>query len=305
MCNAIPTLELAMDDARFDALARSLTKVRSRRGLGRLVGALALGGSTTAGVAAKKKRKRKKKKKKPPLQVVSPLALPPPPTCSDGIKNGTETDIDCGGRCPRCPNGKTCTSRNDCATAYCSENTCKNCVLDLQCGAPDRNCVCGQSANGTVCLAFIEQAINCISCPRGAVACLELSPTRVNCYKLCGATGDPGQTCSSDEQCLTGNCVDGACSRCATTQDFCQNGDNVCGIDGGACLKSAGGPVRCGRQPQEPGFSCGDCTTDAECQERHGSDGKTYFCALDTGPNCTCPAASPRFCVVSKERMLF
>lgn len=29
--------------------------------------------------------------------------IPPPTSCSDGIKNGTETGIDCGGTCPPCP----------------------------------------------------------------------------------------------------------------------------------------------------------------------------------------------------------
>ena len=38
------------------------------------------------------------------------------PTCSDGIQNGNETDVDCGGGgCPACTNGKAC-----CAGASCS-----------------------------------------------------------------------------------------------------------------------------------------------------------------------------------------
>lgn len=40
---------------------------------------------------------------------------PPGPTCTDGIKNGTETGIDCGGSCPPCPvvppGGETVVSR--------------------------------------------------------------------------------------------------------------------------------------------------------------------------------------------------
>ncbi len=34
---------------------------------------------------------------------------PTGPTCTDGIKNGTETGIDCGGSCPACPPAPTCT----------------------------------------------------------------------------------------------------------------------------------------------------------------------------------------------------
>lgn len=35
-------------------------------------------------------------------------ACPTEPTCNDGIQNGTETGIDCGGFCPACPTEPTC-----------------------------------------------------------------------------------------------------------------------------------------------------------------------------------------------------
>jgi len=43
------------------------------------------------------------------------------PTCSDGIKNGSETDVDCGGStCPKCANGKLCSAGGDCTSGFCS-----------------------------------------------------------------------------------------------------------------------------------------------------------------------------------------
>jgi hypothetical protein len=30
------------------------------------------------------------------------------------VKNGTETDVDCGGACPKCTAGKTCKVDADC-----------------------------------------------------------------------------------------------------------------------------------------------------------------------------------------------
>ncbi len=36
----------------------------------------------------------------------------PAPTCTDGILNGTETGVDCGGSCPACPTGCTYTTIN-------------------------------------------------------------------------------------------------------------------------------------------------------------------------------------------------
>jgi hypothetical protein len=48
-------------------------------------------------------------------------------SCSDGIKNGAETDIDCGGgACATCTNGKTCSANTDCASAYCSAGACQD-----------------------------------------------------------------------------------------------------------------------------------------------------------------------------------
>jgi len=40
------------------------------------------------------------------------LGTTPAPTCTDGIQNGTETGVDCGGSCPACPTGCTYTTIN-------------------------------------------------------------------------------------------------------------------------------------------------------------------------------------------------
>jgi len=40
---------------------------------------------------------------KPEEEPDLPIPLPPQPTCSDGIQNQDETDVDCGGVCPACP----------------------------------------------------------------------------------------------------------------------------------------------------------------------------------------------------------
>lgn len=45
-------------------------------------------------------------------------AGPPPPRSDDGIKNGAETDVDCGGpSAPRCAEGKSCLVDTDCVGA--------------------------------------------------------------------------------------------------------------------------------------------------------------------------------------------
>ncbi|MDD5759079.1 MAG: hypothetical protein PHI06_08345, partial [Desulfobulbaceae bacterium] len=48
------------------------------------------------------------------------------PTCSDGIKNGSETGIDCGGgTCSPCDAGEQCTAGSDCISGNCSSGLCQ------------------------------------------------------------------------------------------------------------------------------------------------------------------------------------
>ena len=47
------------------------------------------------------------------------------PACSDGVKNGNETDIDCGGSCgATCETGKSCSSNGDCVSGNCDTGFC-------------------------------------------------------------------------------------------------------------------------------------------------------------------------------------
>src|ERR1700722_1983747 len=48
--------------------------------------------------------------------------------CHDGSKDGSETDVDCGGgTCPACLVGKVCASTSDCATGAGCDVTTKTC----------------------------------------------------------------------------------------------------------------------------------------------------------------------------------
>src|SRR5207244_8204372 len=46
------------------------------------------------------------------------------PTCSDGVKNGDETDRDCGGACAACADGAACAKAGDCTSGVCSAAVC-------------------------------------------------------------------------------------------------------------------------------------------------------------------------------------
>lgn len=44
--------------------------------------------------------------------------------CDDGLRNGAETDVDCGGSCSPCPTGDTCLQGSDCLSMECLNNIC-------------------------------------------------------------------------------------------------------------------------------------------------------------------------------------
>jgi hypothetical protein len=46
--------------------------------------------------------------------------LSPAPSCTDGVTDGEETDVDCGGPdCPKCAVGRACQTGTDCVTLLC------------------------------------------------------------------------------------------------------------------------------------------------------------------------------------------
>lgn len=103
------------------------------------------------------------------------------PTCDDGEKNGDETDVDCGGPCGACEEGRACDTDSDCTTSSCVEGVC---------AAP--RCDDGRE-NGD------ETDVDCGggTCPRCPVG------------KMCRSTGD----------CETNTCMSGICeepSSCLT-----------------------------------------------------------------------------------------
>ena len=117
----------------------------------------------------------------------------PGQTCSDGVKNGSETDVDCGGSCPRCADGKACLVANDCLSGTCSGAQCVACTPTLTCGT-DANgqCRCDTefSTQKPVCdkveaLGFTVD--DCGKCPPGTETCVTIQGTQFNCYKRCGS----------------------------------------------------------------------------------------------------------------------
>ena len=53
-----------------------------------------------------------------------------PLSCTDGIKNGSETDVDCGGSCKPCGLDAACQGNGDCENGQCVMGLCTACPLD-------------------------------------------------------------------------------------------------------------------------------------------------------------------------------
>lgn len=88
-------------------------------------------------------------------------------SCSDGIEDGSETDIDCGGvSCASCADGKKCIVGTDCQSRVCATGTCQapTCSDGVENGAEtDIDCgggTCSQCSNGKHCLVSADCVSN-------------------------------------------------------------------------------------------------------------------------------------------------
>ena len=105
------------------------------------------------------------------------------PSCTDSMKNGIETDIDCGGICPlTCSEGASCAVAADCASGVCTTSICV--------------CVAGFVADGLgECLDINECMLGTDNCSANA-NCTNTSGS-FTCACNAGYSGD-GVTCAND-----------------------------------------------------------------------------------------------------------
>lgn len=62
------------------------------------------------------------------------------PSCDDGIMNGQESDVDCGGNCAACKFGQKCVYDTDCPNLRCGVSKICRCLSNDEC--PRRDSVC-------------------------------------------------------------------------------------------------------------------------------------------------------------------
>jgi hypothetical protein len=128
---------------------------------------------------------------------------------TDGKKNGSETDVDCGGEsAPKCEDGKRCQSGSDCTSGSCASGTCKAPAPDDGAKNGDETDVdCGgtqapKCAAGKGCATNEDCATGGCGYDKKCVAAHALSCTGHFGGDTCGA-GDTGAAGAAHESCCT------------------------------------------------------------------------------------------------------
>ncbi len=169
-------------------------------------------------------------------------------SCSDGIKNQNETDIDCGGICSKCQDGGGCLVDSDCDSGNCSSGKCSSqqapsCddsvqnqdETDVDCGGQK----CTACEEGKRC-SIDDDCTGELSCEQGKC----VSECVSDCDGKCGGASDGcGGTCDqcpSGQWCDTQQCkvcnLDSHCGQscvdCSShdTNKACINGSCGCAI---------------------------------------------------------------------------
>ncbi|MFU8805133.1 MAG: hypothetical protein ACNA8W_15065 [Bradymonadaceae bacterium] len=177
----------------------------------------------------------------------------PDPTCHDAIKNGDETDVDCGGSCAPCDDGLSCGEPADCVSGVCDNNICQAPACDdgvfngdetgIDCGGscdPCPACVnhdeCGDASVGgwSTCSGFSSicdttgtqsRPVYTPQCSAGACTTEETSETR-GCARItddisCGnVTYGTWSTCSG----FSGTCGNSGTQSRTVYTPTCSNG---------------------------------------------------------------------------------
>jgi hypothetical protein len=159
-----------------------------------------------------------------PAEVCTAQGQCVPASCTDGVRNGDETDIDCGGSCPPCTSGQACSVHADCEPPAI-------------CGGGGTPGVCGATCTPRTCAAA---GANCGVIEDGCGGFVDCGPCQSG--QACGIGGVPN-VCAACEltaecqaaiaaglavRCCNGSCVIGNCCTSANCQGAETCVDNTC-----------------------------------------------------------------------------
>jgi hypothetical protein len=205
-----------------------------------------------------------------PSPVSPPLGHPPLPaaTCTDGVANGSETDVNGGGpNCPRCENTFRCIPGGDCRSGVCFSGVCVNCISNNDCGDDPNECFCHPESGNCVSNAHNEDAPIRQDCDCAPGFTCVTSGENSRCLPPCGGSEDCGG------------------------EDLCKGQRRGCERGGNCVQPLGGGPTRCG---ESAGFC--SCTSHQQCEEMFGF---SAFCVTFTENPCTCGGPTT-FCALPR-----
>lgn len=141
-------------------------------------------------------------------------------SCANGMKDGDETDVDCGGECATCLPG----------------GPCKKCGLGQTCVDDPSNCD-GLSCVDHVCCENACGA-DCKTCEPGTGKCIDVATGLTDvcdapkvCTAGAGCKARAGATCSANNDCMSNDCSGGmlVCSKSDVGEPCIDNTDCVSG----------------------------------------------------------------------------
>jgi hypothetical protein len=146
-------------------------------------------------------------------------------SCYDTQKDGDETDVDCGGTCFPCLDGKACAIGNDCQSLNCQAGTCAgaNCQdgvkngleTDVDCGADCPKCDLGKGCglDSDCTSTFCNPTTLLCSLPACNDSFLNGDESDVDCGGGCSVKCSMGKQCRTPTDCQSGVCEAGTCTQ--------------------------------------------------------------------------------------------
>ncbi len=149
--------------------------------------------------------------------------------CYNLLRDGDETDVDCGGSCPACQDNSKCVADKDCISKYCKNGICTAALCDdlikngyesdTDCGGKCEKCDIGKSCNAdSDCKSNYCKEGVCTesSCTDGIKNGFE---TDVDCGGNCTKC-EAGKACRDDSDCKSNACEFAMCKEEETWESF-------------------------------------------------------------------------------------
>ncbi len=217
--------------------------------------------------------------------------------CADGIRNGAETDVDCGGpECADCAPGRLCNVGNDCTTNVCASGVCTSpasCSDRIRNGSESGvDCgghQCPACGTGETCSGNLDCASqNCVNGQCVAASCTDGIKNGGETATDCGGLDCPGcgtgLGCGTGDDCVSHVCMNFVC-QAATCFDGVQNGDET----GQDCGGSHCGACSAGGGCQQPSDCVDRVCTNGVCQPGSCTDGVLNGSETDLDCGGSCP----------------